>query len=67
MCGLNNLAKKGAYIEPSGYSGKKLGTAHYSVTHQVQIAEWKHCGIVSVVSNKHLGEEISKGTHLKIG
>jgi hypothetical protein len=50
-----------------GIFGKKLGTAYYSSTHQVQIVEWRLCGIVSVVSNKHLGEEISKGTHLKIG
>ena len=65
MCGLNALAKKSAYVEPSGYNGKKLGTACYFVTHQDQAAKWRHRVILSVVSNKHLGKVISKETHLK--
>lgn len=55
-----DLAKKGAYVEPSGYNGKKLGTAYYFVTHQDQAAKWRRRGILSMVSNKHLGKEINK-------
>jgi len=67
VCGLKDLVKRGAYIEPSGYNGRELGSNYYLITHRDQTAKWRHRGILSVVSNKHLGEEISKGTHLKTG
>lgn len=61
----DDLAKRGAYIEPSGYTGKNSGTANYFLTSCDQSVKWRHRGNVSAVSNEHLGVEISNGAHLK--
>jgi len=40
----DDLAKKGAYTGPYGYTGKKLGAAYYFISSKDQTLKWKYRG-----------------------
>jgi len=40
----DDLAKKGAYTEPCGYTGKKLGTAYHFISSKDQTVKRKYRG-----------------------
>ena len=61
----DDLAKEGAYYEPYGNTGRKLGTLYHLFKLYDQIVIWKYRGNSNGVSKDHLGVEISKGARLK--